>query len=197
MQKYVALLRGINVGGNSKVEMSKLKMIIEGLGYTNVSTYINSGNVIFTHSQAEPAVYEKTIEAVIEKAFGFSVPVVVRTAHNISSLCDVIPKAWKNDDESRTDVLFLREGFKTSNTLKRIKCNPDVDNMKYSHGAIVWNLDRAKLNKSGLRKFIGTTVYKNMTARNVNTVRKLNELMNGEEKFEKSQKGTSKKTKGL
>jgi uncharacterized protein (DUF1697 family) len=53
----------------------------------------------------------------------------------------------------------------------------EVDNLSYAVGAIVWNVEKAKLNKSGMKKFIGTTIYKNMTARNVNTVRKLAELM--------------------
>lgn len=194
MQTYVALLRGINVGGNSKVEMSKLKSVMEELGYIHVSTYINSGNVIFSHVQQEPALLEKNIEIAVEQVFGFPIPVVVRSAHSIASLCAVIPKTWKNDDDMKTDVLFLREGFKSSSTLEKIKSNPDVDTMKYSHGAIVWNLDRKKYNKSGMRKFIGTLVYKNMTARNINTVRKLNELMNGEVKSEKSFKITGKKT---
>ncbi len=69
MKKYVALLRGINVGGNKKVEMAKLKQVFEKLGYANVSTYINSGNVIF---ESKIAPKTENVGKVLKKTFWFS-----------------------------------------------------------------------------------------------------------------------------
>lgn len=173
MATYVALLRGINVGGNNRVEMSKLKKVFESLGFENVSTYINSGNVIF---QTDVKETEALIEKALKKAFGFEIRVVVRDAKNIKKLCKDIPQEWQNDTEQRTDVLFLWDAFDTKKSLDLVKTT-DVDTLRYIDGALVWNVRRADVAKSGMKKFIGTVVYKNMTARNINTVRKLNELL--------------------
>jgi uncharacterized protein (DUF1697 family) len=177
MQKYVALLRGINVGGNNTVEMGKLKKAFEALGHANVSTYINSGNVIFKADRQDAAVLAGKIEKVLEKTFGFAIKTLVRDAGNIRTLCKGIPPEWKNDTEMKTDVLFLWPDFDAKSSLKLIAAVPDIDRLKYIDGAIVWSVDRKDYAKSGMAKFIGTTLYKHMTARNVNTVRKLGELV--------------------
>lgn len=172
---YVALLRGINVGGNCKVEMKKLKEVFGKLGFENVSTYINSGNVIFTTSKSEK-VLVGIIENALKKEFGFEIRVVVRTAKNIEKLCKEISKAWQNDTEQRTDVLFLWDEYHSKKSLDLI-ATTEVDRLVYIEGAIVWNVKRSDVNKSGMKKFIGTKIYKNMTARNINTVRKLNDII--------------------
>lgn len=163
---YVALLRGINVGGNKKVEMSKLKKVFESLGFTNVSTYINSGNVIFQSDKEDFSKIEKSLE----KTFGFEIKIVVRDTKNIQKLCKGISDKLENDTEQKTDVLFLWDEFNKKSTIDLIEINPQVDILKYISGAIIWNVKRSDYAKSGMRNFIGTKVYKNMTARNVNTV---------------------------
>ena len=175
--KYVALLRGINVGGNNKVNMRVLKTVFESLGFTNVSTYINSGNVIFETNKTEFEKLVNDIELAIATKFGFPVRVIVRDAANIEKVCKAIPPEWTNDTHMKTDVLFLWDHYDSHTTLKLIHTNPDVDNLIYVSGAIIWNLDRAHYNSSSMHKFIGTDVYKHMTARNVNTVRKLASLL--------------------
>jgi uncharacterized protein (DUF1697 family) len=176
MNRYVALLRGINVGGNTKIEMPRLKAAFEKLGAKDVLTYINSGNVIFSDSRARKQL-EPVIEAGITKEFGFNVRVVVRDSANIAKLCKEIPADWTNDSEQRTDVLFLWEDADKPDVLEEIKVNPDVDNLIYTPGAVIWNFDRINYRSSKMHSFIGTRVYKLMTARNINTVRKLNDLL--------------------
>lgn len=177
MKKYVALLRGINVGGNNKVDMSKLKKCFEMLGYTNVSTYINSGNVIFEASGLDDATLVKNLEQGLKKIFGFDINVVVRDSINIKKLAKEIPATWNNDGTQKTDVIFLRDDFKSKKSLGLLKTTPGVDNLLYVAGAIIWNIDRSMYTKSGMHAFIGTPVYKNMTARNINTLRKLAALL--------------------
>jgi uncharacterized protein (DUF1697 family) len=177
MQRYVALLRGINVGGNSKVEMSKLKKVFESLRFTEVSTYINSGNVIFSAPKKQPKLLARTIERALEKAFRFPIKVLVRDVKSIQKLTKAIPKQWQNNAEMRTEIFFLWDEFDKKSTLKEISVNTDVDCLVYIHGAIVWNLLRKNYTKSRMHKLIGTKVYKHMTARNVNTLRKLAERM--------------------
>src|SRR5512133_3792079 len=103
---YVALLRGINVGGNAKVEMPRLKKTFEVLDCQNVSTYINSGNVIFADDRS-PEVLKRKIEEAIEREFGLKISVVLRDSENIAMLCQEIPENWTNDNKLKTDVMFL------------------------------------------------------------------------------------------
>lgn len=177
MIKYVALLRGINVGGNNKVEMKKLKEVMEDLSFSKVSTYINSGNVFFESKYLNKIKLAKDIEVAISKKFGFKVPVVVRNESDIKKLLNKIPKQWVNDTEQKTDILFLWEKFDNKKTLRLLNKVEGVDNLIYVKGEIIWNINRKNYSKSGMNKFIGTEVYKNMTARNVNTVRKFLEIM--------------------
>lgn len=177
MEKYVALLRGINVGGNNKVEMSKLKACFESLGYTNVSTYINSGNVIFATKATDVPTLVTTIEKAIHKAFSLEVRVIVRDVKNIHKICKAIPPEWENDVEQKTDVLFLWDEYDNKKSINLITTTPGVDILLYVPGAILWNVKRSDYRKSGMQKFIGSVVYKHMTARNVNTLRKLGLLL--------------------
>jgi uncharacterized protein (DUF1697 family) len=177
MNTYVALLRGINVGGNSKVAMSLLKKVFEGLDHSDVLTYINSGNVIFKSDEKDIQSLTKAIESAIEKEFGFQVRTTLRDKASITKLVQKIPKEWSNDTDQKTDVLFLWDEFDSKKSLDLLTKNPDVDTLLYIPGAIVWNINRSLYTKSGMHKFIGTTLYKHMTARNINTVRKLYELM--------------------
>ncbi len=173
MSKYVCLLRGINVGGKNKVEMTKLKMAFETMGFTKVSTYINSGNVLFSGSKPSA----KKIEQSLTKAFGFAIPVVLRTAKNIIELNQFLPTEWQNDGVQKTDILFLWDSYDSAESIQKIKVRSGVDILRYFPGTIVWHIDPGLYTKSYMRYFIGTDVYKHMTARNINTVRKLAELL--------------------
>ncbi|HCC06363.1 TPA: DUF1697 domain-containing protein [Candidatus Nomurabacteria bacterium] len=137
MTKYIALLRGINVGGNNKVEMSKLKKSFESLGYERVSTYINSGNIFFETKEKDRVKLVKEIEKVLKKDFKLELRVVIRDSKDINKICKKVSLGWKNDDEERTEVLFLWDEFDNKNTLKLILNNPDIDNLIYIPGAIV------------------------------------------------------------
>ncbi len=175
--QYVALLRGINVGGNNKVAMGELKKVCEELGFTEVRTYINSGNVIFSAPKKTNTALAAILEKALHKAFGFAIRTVVRDAAHIKTLAQSLPAAWKNDAEQRTDVLFLWDEYDSKKTLALIKQNPVVDTLRYVPGAIVWHLKKKDYKKSRMHDFIGTDVYKHMTARNVNTVRQIAELL--------------------
>lgn len=174
--KYVALLRGINVGGNNKVPMKELQQCFEDAGYDDVQTYINSGNVIFNTKKIDEVRLAAAIEGAIEKWFGFGVRVVVRTGRDIQKIAAAIPADWENKTH-KTDILFLWDGYASKSSVKLINPKKGIDTLIYVDGAIVWHLDRNAYGKSAMNNFIGTELYKNMTARNVNTVRKLAGLL--------------------
>lgn len=90
MHIYIALLRGINVGGKKIIKMADLKKLFEALGLCNVQTYIQSGNVLFKSKENEE-VLRKKIEEEIELAFGYSVAVVLRAAEELEKIINKCP----------------------------------------------------------------------------------------------------------
>lgn len=116
MTVYVALLRGINVGGHRLIKMADLKQLFQGLGFEQVETYIQSGNVVFTATEAEGAV-RRRIEQQIEAVFGFTVPTAVRSAadfERIVALCPFAADALAEGDSLNVALLVeppLQDGI--------------------------------------------------------------------------------------
>ena len=174
---YVALLRGINVGGNNKVEMKRLKEVFEKAGHLNVSTYINSGNVIFESSEKDAAQLSQKLEKVIEKEFGFNIKVLVKSLTDIKTIATELPDSWKNDLDMKCDVMFLWGDVDNEKVLEELIIKPGIDDVKYVKGALLWCVKRKEVTRSGLLRLLGTNLYKQMTIRNCNTLRKLYTLM--------------------
>jgi uncharacterized protein (DUF1697 family) len=177
MSTYIALLRGINVGGHALVSMKELKTCFEELGFRDVSTYINSGNIIFKDSRTDTPKLVQIIEAGIKAHRKMDIRVIVKSQREMAAICKRIPPEWVTDQEMRTDVMFLWKEVDTPETISTIPTNPKVDRLVRAKGAVIWNVTRKDYSKSKLPKIIGTRLYKNMTARNANTTRKLLELM--------------------
>jgi uncharacterized protein (DUF1697 family) len=169
--KYIALLRGINAGKERRVDMKKLQAIFESLGYTNVSTYINSGNVVF-ESNDDPNILKKVL-ACFTKEFDFEIPTLIKTEKEMKKIADAIPKEWQNDSSQRSDVAYLFPEIDSQKTLDELPVKKEFIDIRYIKGAIYWNVDRIYYNKSHLNKIIGHTLYRFMTVRNVNTARYL------------------------
>ncbi len=175
--RCIALLRGINVGGNKKVEMKKLKATFEQLGYTDVVTYINSGNVVFTATEHRAKLIAESIERKVVTDFGFEVPTIVVSAEVLQSIVNEIPSDWTNDDEWKTDVCFLWEEIDDSTIMEKLGYDETIETMVYIPGAVIWHVSRANQLKSKMQKIVGTKLYSLMTVRNINTVRKLAALL--------------------
>lgn len=174
---YLALLRGINVGGNKKVEMPRLKTVFEKAGLEEVQTYINTGNVIFQSQSQKPKELVKILEQAIETEFGFHVKVLLRSKKEFDKVVAALPDEWTNDASMKTDIMFLWEEIDDKKILDQLTINPDIDQILYVKGAILWNVDRHYLNQSGMEQLVGTKLYTQMTVRNCNTTRKLYHLM--------------------
>ncbi len=170
--KYIALLRGINVGGNRKVEMKRLKNLFEALGYTNVVTYLNSGNAIF-ESGIKQEELQSEIPKKLEKEFGFEIQTLIKNEKEVKKIAKAIPKEWKNDSEQKTDVAYLFPKIDSKTTIDELPVKKEFIDIRYVKGAIFWNVDRKNYNKSHLNKIISHKFYQLMTVRNVNTARYL------------------------
>ncbi|HKY46398.1 MAG TPA: DUF1697 domain-containing protein [Acidimicrobiia bacterium] len=174
---YLALLRGINVGGKNKVEMRRLKATFEGSGMKGVTTYINSGNVIFSDNRRKPPRIVSVLEEAIEADFGLPIKVLVRDLPAVRKVIKGLPEAWTTDATMRCDVMFLWEGFDRKDILEELQIKPEIEDVAYVPGAVIWRIDRSNQNKSRMTKVVGTDLYQGMTIRNSNTVRKLAEMM--------------------
>jgi uncharacterized protein (DUF1697 family) len=174
---YVALLRGVNVGGSRKVEMAKLKLAFERVGFADVKTVIASGNVIFRTDDVDPAGLVKRIESAIESDFGMKIKVLLRDLKSMRQLVRSIPSSWVNDKDMKCDVMFLWKEVDSKNVLKQLPLNATLEDVKYVPGAVLWRIDRDKVSKSRMFRIVGTALHQQMTVRNPNTVRKLYELM--------------------
>jgi Uncharacterized protein conserved in bacteria len=110
MKKYISILRGINVGGHKKIRMDDLRQLFVELGYRDVQTYIQSGNILFSAEDTESQALEKTIAQKILKTFGFEVPVLILGAEDLKTILDNNP--FSNDptkNSSFIHITFLSE----------------------------------------------------------------------------------------
>ncbi len=174
---YVALLRGINVGGKNKVEMKQLKAVFEEAGMTSVRTYINSGNVIFSSTMRARARLAGLIADVIAQRFGFKIDVLVRDINSMRRVVEAMPTHWTNDKAMKCDVMFLWGDVDRPSILKQVQFKPEIEDVRFVPGAVLWCADRKNVTRSGYMKLAGTPLYRRMTIRNCNTARKLLQLM--------------------
>lgn len=174
MTIYLALLRGINVGGNKKIKMAELKQMLEEMGLSQVKTYIQSGNVLFV-SDEEADSLQKRIEERIELTFGFSAAVLLRTAAELNNVLEHCPFSFESLAEGESiHVSFLSAALSQEeiDTLSAISFAPDEFQIigKEAYMLLRQSILDSKL-PIQLQKIVGT-----MTARNWKTVLKLGAL---------------------
>lgn len=178
--RYVALLRGVNVGGNHRVPKAEFQAVLEGLGFYDETIYLNSGNAVFT---SDNAVESSEVQSALENHFGFSTPTLILPGSKVREIAGAIPLDWTNDtpqpDKSgqKSDVLYLFNEIDKPDILDNIGYKSDIEKMIYVSGAVIANISRANQLKGSLQKLVGTSLYSQMTIRNVNTARKLAELI--------------------
>lgn len=170
--KYVALLRGINVGKSVRVPMKDLKALFEGLGFNNVVTYLNSGNVVF-ESELGACELTELIEDELERTFGERIATLVKTSAQIIQIAESIPDEWGSNDKEQTYVAYLFSDVASPDLISELPIKRQFMEIFYAHEAIVWNIKRENYNRSQITKIAGHGSYTRMTTRNVNTARRL------------------------
>jgi uncharacterized protein (DUF1697 family) len=175
MTQYVALLRGINVGGNKKVPMAELRELLAELGYENIATLLNSGNAVFD-ARGSVAEVQKQFESAIVDRFGFEVDVVFRTLKQIDAVLNYDPFDGVADDDSRYMVCFLSSKPDAA-AAKKLKAEDFAPELLEIKGTELYAWCPNKINDSPLLKAAGKAkLADHMTARNFRTVRKIAEL---------------------
>jgi uncharacterized protein (DUF1697 family) len=174
---FVALLRGVNVGGNNMISMSALKKSFEALGFNDVVTYINSGNIIFKSKEADARKLETKIEKMLSKEYQLDSRVVLRSLSEMEKLVQSLPRNWTGDRDWRYNVIFLRHTIDSEDILRELEVKKDIEEVVYCPGALLWSAQISELTRTNMLKLSSRKMYQDMTIRNQNTTRKLYELM--------------------
>jgi len=176
MTKHISILRGINVGGKRKILMADLKSLYSKLGYKNVISYIQSGNVIFDAKETDHQKIEAKIYKAINKAYGFEVPVVVRSVEEIKHAVANNPFAKNKTETESLHLTFLKEIPSTENLEKIATYDYSPDKFKIIDKD-VFLICSGKYHKSKLtNNFFEKKLKVAATTRNWKTVNKLLEL---------------------
>ena len=175
--RHVALLRGINVGGHHKLPMADLRAMFEDAGATDVQSYIASGNVVFSASAALAKKLGKTIAAQIEHDFGFSAPVLLRSAAQIGKVAAAHPFADRADDPKRLHFAFVDAKVTAEhlNVLREV-CTDDEGLAAGDGGLYLWfghGVAKTKLTNALIDRTLGAIA----TVRNWRTVQTLASLV--------------------
>lgn len=179
MTRYLALLRGINVGGNNIIKMSDLKACFESLGFGDVATYIQSGNVLFTSDESNKTNLTERIELKLSESFDYKSKIVLVTQQQLEMVMKGMPEGFGlAPDEYRYDVIFLKEPLTPVEAMKSFRLREGVDNAYQGDDVIYITRLISKAGQSYMNKIISLPIYKNMTIRNWNTTTKLCSLIN-------------------
>jgi uncharacterized protein (DUF1697 family) len=175
MPTYIAMLRGINVGGNKRVEMSRLRESCEGLGFERVRTYIQSGNVIFRAGKGSTSTVARRMEEMLLADFGFAVSVIARTSKEMGDAIQNNPflKKDKGIDSTKLHITFLSQAPLPAE-LKKLEILAAKSEQLRCRGREIYlylpdGYGRTKLANNAIEKVLSSTA----TTRNWNTVNRL------------------------
>jgi uncharacterized protein (DUF1697 family) len=175
--KYVALLRGINVGGKNIIKMEQLKACFEESGFQHVMTYIQSGNVLFESDEKNREELTSAIEDTVSQTFGYSAKIVIRSYAEIQRVVLDVPNDWKQKTDLRCNIAFIKEPVTASEAFQEIDPKEGIDVVTIGEGVLYLSTLLSGLTKSALVKLVSKKIYQDMTIRNYNTTQKLLTLM--------------------
>jgi len=175
MARYVALLRGINVGGKNLIPMPALKASFQEAGFEDVRTYIQSGNVVFSAPPSSQAELTRRTERIIRSAFDhYAASVVVRSASQMRAIVDRAPTGFGSDPSKyRSDVVFLKAPLTAKAASKEVPTKEGVDQVWPGASVLYWSRLISRATQSRLSRVVSMPIYQQMTIRNWNTTTKL------------------------
>lgn len=184
--QYLALLRGINVGGKNIIKMTDLKASFEDLGFSDVATYIQSGNVLFKSAEKDKTRLTNKIEKALSERFNYMSRVVVVAQLELKGIVQQAPMGFGAEPgKYRCDVIFLKEPLTSKEAMKNVSLKEGVDSAHAGKSALYFARLSRRASQSRLTRIITLPVYQNMTIRNWNTTIKLLALMENRRTHEK------------
>lgn len=180
MPRYVALFRGINVGGNTMIKMEELRALFEALQFVNVASYINSGNLAFDILQkplrSKGSSLESKIETAVEKSFGKQIPVMVREQPQIQTILNANPFAGQFASHKEMHVLFMKDEMPVEKQNQLLANQTDDERFEIRGREIYCHLKLGVADSLLGKGFIEKKLKTAVTARNWRTVEKLADL---------------------
>ena len=174
--EYVALLRGINVGGKNKVVMSELREQIAAEGFTNVRTYINSGNLLFeTAADASREDAAQTVEDILARHYDFPIRLALLTAQDYLAQLAELPDWW-HGEVARRDALFYTRGLDRDHVRERIEAMELGDEaVHFGEHAVFWGKfdEKSFLKTAYHKRLLREDFYRQVTIRSGSTVEKI------------------------
>lgn len=174
--EYVALLRGINVGGNNKVVMSELREQIAAAGFGHVRTYINSGNLLFeAEDQASREDVAQTVEDILARHYDFPIRLALLTAQDYLAQLDELPDWW-HGEVARRDALFYTRGLDRDHVRERIEAMELGDEaVHFGEHAVFWGKfdEKSFLKTAYHKRLLREDFYRQVTIRSGSTVEKI------------------------
>lgn len=177
-QRFLALLRGINVGGKNIIPMEALRRCFEDLGCADVRTYIQSGNVLFRSERSGVKALTTLIEEGLSHEFSYEAHVVVLASSKYKAAVQAAPPRWGKDDERKHNALFTLTGMTPSRVLSQLpEPVAQIETATTGPGVIFWSASAKHQAKTAIMKIGKLPIYKQLTVRNHKTVFKLLELL--------------------
>ena len=176
MKRYIAFLRGINISGKNKVSMAELKQGFVRLDYTDVKTYLNSGNVIFSSDEADTIKTTSRIEEMIKNQFGLDIPVFVISKEEIEDILYHAPDWWGDENKEIYDnLIFIMSPATFKDVYDEIgEPKEGLEKIEEYKETVFWSFSRKDYQKTNWwPKTTNTNVSKKLTIRTANTVRKI------------------------
>jgi uncharacterized protein (DUF1697 family) len=174
MTRYVALLRGINVGGANPIRMAELRACFEQNGFQRVATYIASGNVVFEAPSMPAATLTERVERMISAAFPYRASVVLRSRDQMRAIVRGAPDGFGADPGAyRYDVIFLKPPLTAARAMPAVGIGPGVDEAHSGRGVLYFSRLAARASQSRLSSIVGSPIYRSITIRHWNTTTKL------------------------
>lgn len=174
---WVAFLRGINVGGHHKVPMAELKATLANMGFSDIKTLLNSGNVVFTTAPTDIAALEARMTEALEKKFGFPIPVLIRKIKDIQRLVADNPyKEVEIHKDMRLYVTFLRNEIKSDLDLPWTSADGSFQILSSDDNMLVSVVDISKTKTTDAMSVLDKNFTKDITTRNWNTLVKISSL---------------------
>lgn len=178
MKRYIALLRGINVGGNNKISMKDLKTAFERHGFSNVSTYINSGNVIFESVITDTTELKERCEGLIADEFRLKILTAVLSADDLIDALKHKPSWWNEDAGSKHNAIFVITPATAEEICAMVGATkPEYELAEYYGSVIFWTAPLETFSMTRWSKVVSSSAYSSVTIRNANTAIKLAELV--------------------
>jgi uncharacterized protein (DUF1697 family) len=177
-QQYLALLRGINVGGKNLIKVTDLKACFEKHGFEDTSTYIQSGNVLFASDETGQVKLTDTIERMLSQTFNYRSRVIVVPLQQLKEIIAEAPGGFGAEPETRKyDVIFLKPPLTPTEAMQSVETREGVDRAWPGHHALYFARLTAELTQTRLSRLTSKPAYQQMTIRTWGTVNKLAALL--------------------